>query len=102
MKAVILISGAVFLIGPGGLEASLHTSTYLPLKAPFLISHRRQSLPSSPGAHLRPHLPPAELNGTMCMLGKKKKKKNTTQQINSISINILLRSGKHGHRASRK
>lgn len=101
MVTAILISGAVFLIGPGGLEALLRTSTYLLLKAPFLISHRHQSLPSSPGAHLRPHLPPADLNGAMCIL--KKKKNGTTQQvINSISINILLRSGKHRHRASRK
>lgn len=94
MIAAILISGAVFLIGPGGLEASLHTSTYLLRKAPFLISHRHQSLPGSPGAHLRPHPPPADLGSTMCIL--KKKKKSTTQQlINSININILLMSGKH-------
>lgn len=94
MIAVILIRSAVFLVGPGGLEASLHTSTYLFLKAPFLISHRHQSLLCSPGTHLHPlppH-PPADLAVRMYIL---KKKKKTAQVINSISINILLMSGKH-------
>lgn len=92
MIAVILISSAVFLVGPGGLEASLHTSTYLFLKAPFLISHLRQSLLCSPSAALPPLLPPTDLAVRMYIL---KKKKRTPQVINSISINILLMSSKH-------
>ena len=92
MIAVILIRSAVFLVGPGGLEASLHTSTYLFLKAPFLISHLLQSLLCSPGTHLRPPLPsPTDLAVRMYIL----KKYNTAQVINSISINILLMSCEH-------
>lgn len=92
MIAVILIRSAVFLVGPGGLEASLHTSTYLFLKAPFLISHLLQSLLCSPSAHLRAP-PPVDIAVRMYIL--KKKKSNTPQVINSISINILLMSSKH-------
>lgn len=93
MMAVILIRSVVFLIGPGGLEASLHTSTYLFLKAPILISHRHQSLLCSPGTHLHPPLPHSR---PQCEdVHSEKKKKYNTQLINSISINIPLMSGKH-------
>ena len=71
MIAVILISSVVFLVGPGGPEASLHTSTYLFLKAPFLISRLRQSLLCSPGA-----LPPAPADLAVRMYILKKKEKH--------------------------
>lgn len=92
MIAVILIRSVVFLVGPGGLEASLHTSTYLFLKAPFLISHLRQTALLSQRSSNPPS--PTDLAVRMYILKKEKKKKHH-QVINSISINILLMSSKH-------
>lgn len=96
MTAAILIRSTLFLIGPGGLGATLRTSTYLFLKAPSLISHRHQSL-ALLACLLR--FPTAAPRREDVHSGKRKKKKYNPQQlIKSISINILLMSGKHRQR----